>query len=64
MVQWKGLHHVTKPFFFNFSLTRYIHNNNGYKMGGSYLKQIYVSNDGRYKITATMAYIYKKSGLN
>ena len=32
-------------------------------MGGSYLKQIYVSNDGRYKITATMAYIYKKKRL-
>ena len=33
-------------------------------MSGSYLKQIHISNDGRYKITTTMAYVYEKPDLN
>ena len=40
-----------------------MHINSDYRVSGSYLKQIHISNDGPYKITTTMTFVYKKNQL-
>ena len=53
-----------RTFIFKTLLNRHImHINSDYRVSGSYLKQIHISNDGPYKITTTMTFVYKKNQL-